>query len=287
MKLDKLLNNRLTLYVVGGLAILNLIGYIATENTEGALAMIVIGILTAKFSKNMIVVFGTSLIATSLLVGIQHLSSGSQENIREGMASDGSRSFLPKPANIPIRPKLSLGVAGAKTDESESDESKRYERVAGNVEAQQLMEINEAEGGGTEATYNLIQESKEAGEKTISQLDREVADETFQGGRSSHADLLEKAHDSLDELMGGSGVGQGGVDHRPALEESKVKVLEAMQNLGPAMDSANQIVDKLNSNPNMSRLVGSIADMADAITKRVKETKSKRGGAAAAEEQEI
>lgn len=282
MKLDKLLNNRLTLYVVGGLAILNLIGYIATENTEGALAMIVIGILTAKFSKNMIVVFGTSLIATSLLVGIQHLSSVSQKNIREGMAGNDSPSFLPKASNIPIRPKPDASsVADAKTDES-----KRYERVAGNVEAQQLMEINEAEGGGTEATYDLMRESKDKGEKTISQLDQDVAAETFQVGGSGHADLLEQAYDSLDDMMGSSGVGQGGVDHRPTLEGSKVRVLEAMQNLGPAMDSANQIVDKLNSNPNMSRLVGSIADMADAITKRVKETKSKRG-VAAAEEQEI
>ena len=283
MKLDKLLNNRLTLYVVGGLAILNLIGYIATENTEGALAMIVIGILTAKFSKNMIVVFGTSLIATSLLVGIQHLSSVSQENVREGMAGNDPPSFLPKPSNIPIRPtdKPDVGVTAVK-----KDETKRYEHVAGNVEAQQLMEINEAEGGGTEATYKLMHETKEDGEKAISQLDQDVAAETFQVGGSGHADLLEKAYDSLDELVGGSGVGQGGVDHRPALEESKVKVLEAMQNLGPAMDSANQIVDKLNSNPNMSRLVGSIADMADAIAKRVKETKSKRGGAAA-EQQEI
>ena len=289
MKWDKILSNKTTLYVVGGLALLNLIGYIATENTEGALAMVVIGVLTAKFSKNMVVVFGTSLAATSLLVGVQHLSEVPRKQTKEGLAGRGG-------PYIPSEPSIKITAPEEEPEKAKKNVAARFDHVKNNEVAQQMLEFGTAQGTKFRP-HSIAKMQVGSAEKILEKEDME-APEPFQGEEDEsvrdapsrqpdHAALLEKAYDSLDRLAGAPGAVVGGAqDQRPALDESKKKVLEAMQNLGPAMDSANQIVDKLSNNPNISRLVGSIADMADAITKRVKDKKG-GGGPAPAEEEEI
>ena len=55
-KMDKLLNDKNVLYVVFVLAILNLLGYLLTNNLEAIVFFLMVGFLSTYFSKNMIIV---------------------------------------------------------------------------------------------------------------------------------------------------------------------------------------------------------------------------------------
>ena len=242
MKWDKLLSNKTTLYVVGGLALLNLIGYIATENTEGALAMVVIGVLTAKFSKNMVVVFGTSLVATSLLVGVQHLSEVPRKQIKEGLANQRPPQ-LPLPQGIPKQSGIKINAPAEAPPAAKKKVAARYKQVKDNEVAQQMLEFGTAHR--TQFSPHSIAKTQVGSAEEILEEEDMEAPEPFQGEEDEsvrdaqsrqpdHAALLEKAYDSLDRLAGVPGAVVGGAqDQRPALDESKKKVLEAMQNLGP------------------------------------------------------
>lgn len=72
MKLEsafhKFLTNKIVLYIVSVISILNVLGYLVYGNTEAALYFIIISALVYCFSKNMIIVFLVPLILVNLSV---------------------------------------------------------------------------------------------------------------------------------------------------------------------------------------------------------------------------
>ena len=69
LTLKSLLKNKTVLYVVLFFAITNLFGYLMTKNLDAVVFMLVVGIVTSSFSKNMIVILGASVVATGFAVG--------------------------------------------------------------------------------------------------------------------------------------------------------------------------------------------------------------------------
>ena len=74
---NKLLKNRLVLYVVVFLAVTNVLGYFSMRDMNAITFFALIGYLTHQFTKNMIVVLLTAMLATNLLMS---------NSIREGLA---------------------------------------------------------------------------------------------------------------------------------------------------------------------------------------------------------
>jgi len=64
--MDKLLNDKNVLYIVFVVAILNLLGYLITNNLEAVIFFLVVGFLSTYFSKNMIIVLIVAIIFTSI-----------------------------------------------------------------------------------------------------------------------------------------------------------------------------------------------------------------------------
>ena len=75
LQIGGILQNKIVLYLVSFLAITNLLGHMYAGNNNAVVFFLLVGYLTSFFSNNMIVVFGTSLAATSLFT----------RRLREGM----------------------------------------------------------------------------------------------------------------------------------------------------------------------------------------------------------
>ena len=73
---NKLLKNRMVLYVVVFLAVANVLGYFSMRDMDAITFFALVGFLTHQFSKNMIVVLLTAMLATNLLMS---------SRVREGM----------------------------------------------------------------------------------------------------------------------------------------------------------------------------------------------------------
>ena len=98
MRFDSLLKNKWTLYVILGLAITNIFGYLALGNNDALILFFVIGVLTSYFSKNMIVILLCSMLLTNLLI-VSKNSAARINNNREGLEnpSESSEDGSPKP----------------------------------------------------------------------------------------------------------------------------------------------------------------------------------------------
>lgn len=92
-KMDKVLNDKNVLYVVFVLAILNLLGYLLTNNLEAIVFFLMVGFLSTYFSKNMIIVLIIAMISTSLF-------ASTRPSTTEGMSTNSSRRSMIK-ASIP------------------------------------------------------------------------------------------------------------------------------------------------------------------------------------------
>ena len=80
--IKKALTNKYVLYVVTFLAVTNVLGYLAVQNTTSVIFFILIAFLTHYFSKNMTVILLTAMIGTSVLFVADNYRS-----YREGMTA--------------------------------------------------------------------------------------------------------------------------------------------------------------------------------------------------------
>lgn len=67
MKLNNLLANKYILYVLLFIAITNVVALISSNDFNSLAFMIVVGLLTSYFTKNMVVIIGVTLIATNVI----------------------------------------------------------------------------------------------------------------------------------------------------------------------------------------------------------------------------
>lgn len=83
-----LLKDKIVLYVVLFFAITNFFGYILLKNYDAVMFMVLVGLITSYFSKNMIVILLSSIILTTFLT----TTSTIKEGLVEGKASDEADS---------------------------------------------------------------------------------------------------------------------------------------------------------------------------------------------------
>ena len=100
---NKLLKNRLVLYVVVFLAVTNVLGYFSMRDMNAITFFALIGYLTHQFTKNMIVVLLTAMLATNLLMSsrIREGMEGAEkeeEEEEEEKKEDGSEPYVDKAA---------------------------------------------------------------------------------------------------------------------------------------------------------------------------------------------
>jgi uncharacterized membrane protein len=91
--INKLLTNKIVLYIVSVIAILNVLGYLFYGNNEAVLYFVILAGLVYYFSKNMIIVFLVPLILVNLFVGSQ--MNTTQTN-KEGMKSGDTDTSTPQ-----------------------------------------------------------------------------------------------------------------------------------------------------------------------------------------------
>ena len=75
-KLPKILSNKYVLYVVLFFAITNILGYLSIGDFHSLIFFIAIGLLTTYFSKNMVVILGTAMVATNFFFVSKKMKEG-------------------------------------------------------------------------------------------------------------------------------------------------------------------------------------------------------------------
>ena len=80
---NKLVNNKIVLYIVALISLFDLLGYIMRYEFSAVLFFYLIGMITFNYTKNMTIVLGSALITTSLMHLIRNMM-GLKEGFKEG-----------------------------------------------------------------------------------------------------------------------------------------------------------------------------------------------------------
>ena len=81
--LNAMLKNKIVLYLVFFIAVSNVFGYLMINEYDAIMLFFLVGFLTSYFSKNMIIVMATAIIATNTFIGSKKVAGISLEIIHK------------------------------------------------------------------------------------------------------------------------------------------------------------------------------------------------------------
>ena len=175
-KVDKLLNNKNALYVIFVIAILNLLGYLMTQNIEAVAFFLIIGFLSTYFSKNMIIVLIIAIISTSIF------SSSKNKFVQEGMSTQKKGENNKEEDNSNKKNKIHQPNPDADHNEHES-------KIEGATSMKPVKKPNKLDYAGTL-------------EKAYENLQNHVGEGGIEGLTGQTKTLLEQQKKLMDNIQG-------------------------------------------------------------------------------------
>jgi hypothetical protein len=215
LRLDNLLKDKAVLYLVLFFAITNVIGYLILNNLEAVLLFVAVAFLTSYFTKNMIIVLLTALIATNVYAG----AASHAKRAREGFAEPGKKGKKGKK-----KKKKSAGLPNAPQKESFNPDGPRP------IDPQTDSETDEEDDGPpTGASAGLDQ-----------------AEATGVAPKLNYAGTLEKAYDNLDKILGSGAIAAMG-DDTAKLADKQSQLMGNIEKLDPLIQKAGKMLEGLQS----------------------------------------
>lgn len=219
-----LMENQNVLYVVAFLAFMSILGYLAKQNMEAVIFFLVVGFLTTYFSKNMIVVLLTAIIASNLFV-----MSRMSLIRREGMSNSDDDTSDPDTAGSnsdddATHEKEVVGASASKKKKQASLKKAKYE--------------NEYENEQKEGLAMPATEAEEEG-------DEDYATVPSKGGdHIDYSKTLESAYGNLEKILGEGGMKDISKTTQQLMEQQKL-LMDNMNQMAPMMKAAEGFLDKV------------------------------------------
>ena len=217
-KMGKVLNDKNVLYIVFILAILNILGYLLTKNTEAIAFFLIVGFLTTYFSKNMIVVLLVAMVSTSIFTSTR-MSFGKNGMLKEGMDNKEEKSDDDKKNN------------GASKGEKDKDDKK------------DIIEHKEGFEKKPTIANKSTSDKKKGGKEEV-----DGAEEPKKINKSdmfvSQAENLENAYKNLEGMIGNEGI-KGLTSQTETLLMNQTKLLDNIKGMEPFIATAENLMSKL------------------------------------------
>jgi hypothetical protein len=212
-KMDQLLNDKNVLYIVFVVAILNLLGYLITNNLEAVVFFLIVGFLSTYFSKNMIIVLIISIITTSIFATTRtpkviYTTKEGMETMTEG--------------------KKNIGKSMDK-DAEKVDKDAKKEKV------------------GQDATSAGVNAGAEAAKEGMDGIQGEPQNQSKtkgKGNRIDYANTLEKAYENLQSKIGEGGV-EGLTQQTASLVNQQKELMDNINKMTPFIQTAEGFLNNL------------------------------------------
>ena len=250
-KIDSLLKDKVILYIVLFFAVTNFFGYIMMNNYDAIITMILGGLITSYFSKNMIVILLISIIGGSLVTGASSINEGVKHRLREGMENN-TENFKEGAWSAPT-----FGSSGS--GEDDSDKEKAEAKAEASVTQSQLAVKAFEKGKEIGAADQKNEDDKEK----FATRPRKKRKNSYKGASEKMDDKMaglndaEYAMDRLDKILGGSSV--------DALMKNQEGLTNAVGALEPLMNKAESMISTLHN----SGLIGKLNGMANKMEAKI------------------
>lgn len=221
-----LMENQNVLYVVAFLAFMNILGYLAKQNNEAVIFFLVVGFLTTYFSKNMIVVLLTAIIASNLFIMSRMTlirKEGMSNSDEDNSDPDATETNSEDDSTHEKQPVGASASAHAKKKKASLKKAK-YENE---------YENEEKEGLAMPAT-----EAEEEGEEDYATVPSKGGDHI------DYSKTLESAYGNLEKILGEGGMKDISKTTQQLMEQQKM-LMDNMNQMAPMMKAAEGFLDKV------------------------------------------
>ena len=218
------------LYIMLIIAVVTVIGYLMMGNFEAVAFFVIVAYLSTFFTKNMVVVFLISILATNFLMvtkvkfsrkeGMQNPSSDSASNSASALpsASPSASPALPSPSPSPspsVLPSPSTSLPNPT-----------------NPTAPAPKPTNQAS-------------TKTSGGKNKEGMNGKLTPANFNDNSEDEGDAkeIEKAHDNLQSIGGGAAMNTAQTDK--IMQQQKI-LMDNMKTMQPFLETAERFLDKFN-----------------------------------------
>ena len=207
--MDQLLNDKNVLYIVFVVAILNLLGYLITNNLEAVVFFLIVGFLSTYFSKNMIIVLIIAIITTSIFATTRspkviYTTKEGMESMREGKKNMGK----------------SIDKDGKKVDKDAQKEKVGQDATSDDADTT-TEGMDDIEG-------EPVNQSKTKGK----------------GNRIDYANTLEKAYENLQTTIGEGGV-EGLTQQTAGLLKNQKELMDNINQMTPFIKTAESFINNI------------------------------------------
>ena len=277
VKLKKLFNefthNELALYLLLGVAFLNLLTYLQHNYLGGIIIFIFIGLLTTHYTKNMVIILASSILITNLLVSLGFLSNlGYKEGLDNKDTSSPPPS--PPPPSPPPPPKSSPPSKPLPTstdseldssdDDSEDDSEDEVEECSTNKHCKnnKYKKICNIDTNRCAIKYNPVKDTKESAVAVVNFDEPTIKKKTKSGFKNLDEDnldnipltnktrnqerMMKEVQDQMQEMLGKTDFKN--LDPKTLLSQQK-QLMQAMDGMQPLMNGVNKMINGLSKSP--------------------------------------
>ena len=131
VNLKSLLKDKNVLYVVFFIAVINLVGFLMIQDLNAVFFMLIVGFLTSYFSKNMIIILLTALVATNLFATSRSVYVAEEKANKEGFRGrEGLKNRKKRESLSPLSPEKVKSAASALDQEEGTGKKPKLDYAA-------------------------------------------------------------------------------------------------------------------------------------------------------------
>ena len=130
VNLKSLLKDKNVLYVVFFIAVINLVGFLMIQDLNAVFFMLIVGFLTSYFSKNMIIILLTALVATNLFATSRSVYVAAEKANKEGFRGREGLKNRKKESLSPLSPEKVKSAASALDEEEGTGKKPKLDYAA-------------------------------------------------------------------------------------------------------------------------------------------------------------
>ena len=219
------------LYIMLVIAVVNVVGYLMMGNFEAVIFFAIVAYLSTFFTKNMVIVFLVSILATNFLM-VSKVNYFSRMNAREGMQTKEA-------TDATATPTATAAAAASTATATAAAASKNAAASA----APKPTPTNSKKTSGEKEGMN----GKLAPAKFNDDDEDEGSASPFPGTKAEANAQMERAHDSLQNIGGAGGAGANSMKLQTAEVMQQQKVLmDNIKTMQPFLETAERFLDKFN-----------------------------------------
>jgi hypothetical protein len=236
---SSLATDKNVLYIMLVIAVINVVGYLMMGNFEAVLFFAIVAYLSTFFTKNMVIVFLISILATNFLM-VSKVNYFSRMNSKEGMQTqktddktDADKAAADKAAaDKAAADKAATDKAGA--DKAATDKAGADKAVPKPTPTNSKKTSGEKEGmNGKLSPAKFNDDGEDEGNAS-----------PFPGTKAEKNAQMEKAHDALQNIGTGSS-GAMKLQTEEVMKQQKV-LMDNIKTMQPFLETAERFLDKFN-----------------------------------------